>query len=85
MKYLIILLALTGCSTTVPVTVKFPDPPKYANVSCTTLKKLDNDAKLSDVATAVTENYSKYYECAMKVDAWIEWHRTQKSIFDGVK
>ena len=33
------------------------------------LQKLNNDAKLSDVATTVTTNYSTYYECAVKNDA----------------
>lgn len=85
MRYLFIILALTGCSTTVPVTARFPDAPKYANEPCAPLKKLNDGAKLSDVAISVTENYSLYYECAMKNDAWIEWHQKQKNIFESVK
>ena len=86
MKYLlIVLLLLSGCSTTVPVTAKFPDAPKYATETCPQLQKLNNDAKLSDVATTVTINYSTYYECAVKNDAWIEWYQIQKHIFESVK
>jgi hypothetical protein len=85
MKYLIIFLALVGCSTTVPVTSRFPESPKYANEPCSPLQKLNDDAKLSDVATTVTENYSLYYDCSAKNDAWIEWYRVQKQIFESIK
>jgi hypothetical protein len=84
MKYLILVLMLTGCSTTVPVTVKFPEPPKYTE-KCPQLEKLKEDTKLSDVATIVNINYSAYYECALKNDAWIEWYQVQKRIFESVK
>lgn len=77
-------LLLTGCSTVVPVARKFPDAPKFMQ-SCLQLQKLNNDAKLSDVATTVTINYSTYYECAVKNDVWIEWYQIQKNIFESVK
>lgn len=79
------VLILTGCSTTVPVTAKFPEPPKYSTIACPQLQTLKDDAKLSDVATTVTVNYSTYYECAVKTDAWIEWYQIQKNIFESVK
>jgi hypothetical protein len=50
---------------------------------CPALQKLNNDAKLSDVANTVTVNYSTYYECAVKTDAWQEWYRIQKHISEG--
>jgi hypothetical protein len=53
MKYLLIsLLLLTGCSTTVPVTAKFPNPPASIG-KCDGLTKLNTEAKLSDVAETV--------------------------------
>ena len=85
MKYLLLVLLLTGCSTTVPVTSKFPEPPKYSLQTCPQLQLLKEGAKLSDVATTVTINYSTYYECAVKNDAWIEWYQIQKQIFEGIK
>jgi hypothetical protein len=87
MKYAVMLaLLLSGCSTVVPVTAKFPEPPgKGAMTGCPALQKLNDGAKLSDVATTVTVNYSTYYECAVKADAWQEWYRIQKIISDGVK
>ena len=85
MKYLILVLMLAGCSTTVPVTSKFPEPPKYSLQSCPHLQLLKEGSKLSDVATTVTINYSTYYECVVKNDAWIEWYQIQKHIFESVK
>lgn len=81
----IIVLLLAGCSTTVPVTAKFPPPPQWSTQPCPQLEKLKDGAKLSDVATTVTVNYSTYYECAVKNDAWIEWYQIQKNIFESVK
>ena len=87
MKYLLIalLLCLTGCSTTVPVTAKFPETPNTIQQQCPPLQKLKDDAKLSEVANTVTLNYSTYYECSVKVDGWIEWYEVQKRIFESVK
>ena len=85
MKYLLLVLLLTGCSTTVPVTSKFPEPPKYSLQTCPQLQTLKEGSKLSEVATTVTINYSTYYECAVKNDAWIEWYQIQKQIFEGIK
>ncbi len=85
MKYLLLVLILTGCSTTVPITAKFPDVPERLLVKCPQLEKLENEAKLSDIGKTVTNNYTTYYECAVKNDAFIEWYQTQKRIFESVK
>lgn len=87
-KFLVIvsLLILSGCSTTVPVRAKFPDAPgKLSLEKCPNLQKLNDDAKLSDVAKNVTQNYSEYYTCAVKLDSWIEWYNVQKTIYESVK
>ncbi len=78
-KYLalFLLILISGCSTVVPVTVKFPDAPDRIKIRCPQLKTLNEEAKLSDIAKTVTENYTTYYECAVKHDAWIEWYETQ--------
>ena len=81
---IMLILAVSGCTTAVPVTVKFPEPPgKGATTACPALQKLNDGARLSDVATTVTVNYSTYYECAVKTDAWQEWYRIQKHISEG--
>ena len=78
-----VLAMCSGCSTVVPVTAKFPEPPgKGAMTTCPVLQKLKDDAKLSDVANTVTVNYGTYYECAVKSDAWQEWYRIQKIIHE---
>lgn len=86
MKYTLLLTAvlLTGCSTVVPVTAKFPEPPgRNAQERCPQLQKLKDNPALSDVARTVTVNYSTYYECAVRADAWQEWYQIQKRIFEG--
>jgi len=82
---IMLVLAITGCSTTVPVTAKFPDAPRLGLGTCPQLQPVPDDVKLSGLTSTVTTNYSTYYECAVKVDQWNEWYAIQKRIFEGVK
>jgi len=82
MKYLIISLVfcLSGCLSTAP---KFPDIPPELQKACPELNEVANSTKeLSAVLDVVVVNYSTYYECRVKVDAWLEWHKSQKRIFN---
>jgi hypothetical protein len=83
--FIILEFLATGCSTTVPVTAKFTDVPERLLVKCPQLEKLENEAKLSDIGKTVTNNYTTYYECAVKHDAFVEWYQVQKRIFESVK
>lgn len=83
-KILLLTILLAGC-TSVPVNRNFPDVPQEIMVACPDLKDVQPTDKLSDVLKVVTENYGQYHECRAKVDAWVEWYKTQKSIFDSVK
>ena len=86
MRYLLIALLLTGCSTLVPVKAKFPELPSELAIECPDLKQLPPDTKkLSDVVSNVSENYSTYYECQARKEAWVEWYKSQKQIYEGVK
>jgi starvation-inducible outer membrane lipoprotein len=88
MKLLIIALALvlSGCATTVPVVAKFPQAPgTLVQEPCVELKKLNDDAKLSDVAKTIVVNYSEYYMCAVKLEAWQRWYLEQKAIYEGLR
>ena len=87
MKYLVcfFLILMTGCSTVVPVKSKFPDVPERLMVKCPQLEKVSETPTLSDVAKSVTNNYTTYYECAVKHDAFVEWYNIQKEIFNKVK
>ena len=86
MKYLSLLIALllTGCLT-VPVKQSFPEIPEELKVSCPDLNQVENTEKLSVVLDVVVKNYTEYHECRVKVDAWIEWYKTQKQIYESVK
>ncbi len=78
------LLLLVGCTAT-PVKRNFPEVPKELVESCPDLKTVETTEKLSDVLKVVVDNYGQYHECRIKVDAWNEWYKTQKQIFDSVK
>ena len=57
----------------------------WAQIKLDELKKLENDAKLSDVAKTVSENYAFYHDCSLKNRAWGEWYKAQKKIFEDAK
>jgi hypothetical protein len=76
---------LTGCLNT-PVSRHFPAVPAELRVACPSLEQVDPaTTKLSEVIGVVTDNYTQYHECRVRVDAWIEWYKTQQAIFDSVK
>lgn len=88
MKYLILLILpfVVGCaSKPVPVTIKFPDVPPQLFESCPELKKLSDDAKLSDIAKTVVENYTLYHECYLKTEAWKQWYTIHKNSFEALR
>lgn len=79
-----ILACCSGCTTVVPVTVKFPaSPGEQAMQRCPDLKKLNESTVLSNIAETVADNYGTYYECSVKNDTWIEWYNIQKRIFEN--
>ena len=83
--FIVLMFLLTGCSTTVPVKVKFPVLPEELAVQCTPLKKIAEDAKLSDITKTITDNYTTYHACAANNDGLLEWYTAQKKIFEGLK
>ena len=80
-----LIFALTACSTVVPVVAKFPEAPRLGLGVCPQLQTVEDGVKLSDLTKTVTINYGTYYECAVKSDQWNEWYQIQKRIFEGVK
>ena len=90
MRYILIILPfillVSGCSTTVPVTAKFPKVPEELTQKCEPLKKLEGEQiSIVDLHIRVVENYTQYHECALKVEEWNTWYTTQKKIFEEVK
>jgi len=85
MKILLIalVLALTGCATAVPVKRTFPEAPAILLKECPNLQSVSEEAKLSDILSTVTQNYSKYHECQYLMSRWHEWYQIQKIIFDS--
>jgi hypothetical protein len=84
----VLVLSLTGCAMfqkPVPVKRTFPTVPAELVEACPALKKTEPTEKLSEVLKVVVDNYGQYHECKIKVDTWIEWYNTQKSIFESVK
>jgi hypothetical protein len=81
MRILLLLptLLLTGCLSTAP---KFPDIPEDIKKACPELKEAEQSQQMSKLLDTVVQNYGTYYECRVKVDAFIEWHTRQKEIFD---
>jgi hypothetical protein len=78
-------MLLSACSTTVPVTVKFPSIPEELNVQCPPLNKIPDDAKLSDISKTVTQNYKQYKDCSSNNSGLIEWFTKQKKIFEDLQ
>jgi len=80
----ILLLLLAGCSTTVPVTQKFPVAPQLLQEPCSKLQTITGDrVSIVDYTKTVTHNYTLYHECAAKNSAWLDWYQKQKSIFES--
>ena len=81
---MVVLAMCSGCSTVVPVTAKFPAAPGQSyQQACPDLQKLKDQPQLSDVSQTININYSTYYECAVKLDAWIRWYTEQRTIFES--
>lgn len=87
MKVLLLsLLLLTGCTTVVPVTQRWPEAPGLQSQQpCQPLQQLGPDPALSDVAKTVAANYSEHYSCVLKLEAWQEWYKKQELIHKGLK
>ena len=87
---LLSVVALTACSTTVPVARKFPELPPVLREECQELIKLEKADKstpfsIIDLLSTNVENYKRGIECKVKHQSTVEWHDAQKQVFDAVK
>lgn len=90
MKKLIIFVfvLLNGCSSPTPVIVKpeFPKVPSNLLETCPDLQKVDpTTEKLSEVLPVIVDNYGTYYTCKIKINAWIEWYKTEKILEENAE
>lgn len=86
MKKLLLLplILLVAACETVPVTAKFPVAPQELLVDCGPLNTIDKDVVyLSEYTKTVVENYKKYHLCSSNVEAWKNWYKEQKDIFES--
>jgi hypothetical protein len=76
-----IAILLSGCLATAP---KFPEVPQELLTQCPELNEVQKGTtELSKVLDVVVVNYSTYYECRVKVEAWVDWYTQQKKIYNN--
>ena len=81
-----LVLLLSACSTAVPLTQSFPQAPDMLMEKCPELKTIEGErVSIVDFTRTVSENYTTYYQCAGKNDAWINWYDQQKKIWEEMK
>jgi hypothetical protein len=87
MKYLLVILVLllSGCTTTVPIKQQFPTAPEQLMTSCKPLQLMDKNSSIVDATKVVVNNYTEYYQCSILVDTWQQWYRDQKLIFKELR
>lgn len=81
MRVLVLIpaLLLTGCLSTAP---KFPELPSDISQACPELREAEKSPELSKLLDTVVQNYGTYYECRVKVEAFVEWHKKQQEIYN---
>ena len=84
--YIILAFLITACSTAVPLTQSFPQAPAVLKEKCPELKTIQGEkVTIIEFTKTVSENYTTYYQCAGRTDAWIDWYDQQKKIWDETK
>jgi hypothetical protein len=81
-----IVSLLAACSTVVPVAQSFPQAPEMLMEKCPELKTISGEkVTIIEFTKTVSENYTTYYQCAGRTDAWIDWYNQQKKIWEEMK
>ena len=81
--YILLAFLITACSTAVPVTQSFPQAPAMLQEKCPELKTIQGErVTIIEFTRTVSENYTTYYQCAGRTDAWIDWYNQQKKIWE---
>jgi hypothetical protein len=84
--YILLAFLITACSTAVPVTQSFPQAPDMLMEKCPELKTIQGErVTIIEFTRTVSENYTTYYQCAGRTDAWIDWYNQQKKIWEEMK
>jgi hypothetical protein len=81
--FIVLAFLITACSTVVPVTQSFPTAPDMLMEKCPELKTIPGErVTIIEFTKTVSENYTTYYQCAGRTDAWIDWYNQQKKIWE---
>ena len=84
--YISLAFLITACSTAVPVTQNFPQAPDMLMEKCPELKTIPGErVTIVEFTRTVSENYTTYHQCAGRTDAWIDWYRQQKKIWEEMQ
>jgi hypothetical protein len=84
--YILLAFLITACSTAVPLTQSFPEAPAMLKEKCPELKTiLGEKVTIIEFTKTVSENYTTYYQCAGRTDAWIDWYDQQKKIWEEMQ
>jgi hypothetical protein len=84
--FIVLAFLITGCSTAVPVTQRFPQAPELLMEKCPELKTIAGErVTIIEFTRTVSENYTTYHQCAGRTDAWIDWYNQQKKIWEQVQ
>lgn len=81
MKYILLLVFLTGC-TPVIVRQQFPTVPSELLEAPAQLKTVPDGAQADQVFETVIDNYGTYHQLSDKYRRWQEWYINQKKIYD---
>ena len=82
---IVLAFIITACSTAGPVAQNFPPAPDLLMEKCPALKTIQGEkVTIVDFTKVVSENYTTYYQCAGRTDAWIDWYNQQKKIWAEV-
>jgi len=79
---MMIIVIMSGCaSTTVPVTMNFPQAPEPILLEPEQLDPLPEDAKaMTDLLENSTVNYGKHRELQLKYLQWQRWYETNRRL-----
>jgi len=66
--------------------MRWPQVPDELTAQVNDLTPLPEDKKtLTDMLENVNQNYSQYYILKQKFEAWQEWYKVQKHIFEDAQ
>lgn len=85
MKKIILFLVVFLTACTLPVKQEFPKVPNTFMEQPAPLKLVNDNSSFSDMLEVMLDNYSSYYVVSERLNAWQNWYKQQKALFEEVK